>query len=61
MVERRRAERRIDTRGYGDERRRREQPPQPLYGGMERRSLQRRLRDRRLNDRRRSGVLDLPR
>jgi hypothetical protein len=50
MLERRRAERRVETRGYAEERR---QSRGSSYEGLERRLGQRRIRDRRvLGDRR---------
>jgi len=54
MQERRRAEQRIETRGYAEERRR---PGERPYDGPERRLGQRRIRDRRFRERR-VGPLD---
>jgi outer membrane protein OmpA-like peptidoglycan-associated protein len=59
MVKRRGAERRIETRGYGEERRCLPQAPRQFAGNVERRNTQRRVRDRRTRERRRSGALDL--
>jgi hypothetical protein len=56
MQERRRAERRVETRGYADERRR---PGEQPYHGPERRHVQRRIRDRRFRERR-VDSLDTP-
>lgn len=56
MQERRRAERRIETRGYAEERRR---PGQQADDGPERRLGQRRIRDRRFRERR-IDSLDTP-
>jgi len=56
MQERRRAERRIETRGYADERRRSGEQP---YDRPERRHGQRRIRDRRFRERR-VDTLDTP-
>ncbi|MEW6323837.1 MAG: hypothetical protein AB1515_00460 [Nitrospirota bacterium] len=52
MQERRVADRRIETRGYGEERRRFSESTSFSYGGVERRGAQRRCRDRRIRDRR---------
>jgi hypothetical protein len=52
MLERRRDERRIVTRGYGEERRL-QLASEPPGGVIERRGPQRRSRDRRIRDRRR--------
>jgi outer membrane protein OmpA-like peptidoglycan-associated protein len=59
MVERKGVERRIETRGYGEERRCLPHAPRQFAGNVERRNIQRRVRDRRTRERRRSGALDL--
>jgi hypothetical protein len=56
MIERRRAERRIETRGYAEERR---QPRGASYEGMERRLGKRRIRDRRTGGDRRVAASDI--
>jgi hypothetical protein len=56
MQERRRAERRIESRGYAEERRR---PGERPHDGPERRLDQRRIRDRRFRERR-VDSLDTP-
>jgi hypothetical protein len=56
MQERRRAERRIEARGYAEERRR---SGEQTYGEPERRLGQRRIRDRRFRERR-VDSLDTP-
>lgn len=57
MLERRRAERRVETRGYTEERR---QSRGASYEGMERRLGRRRIRDRRAGSDRRIASSDMP-
>jgi len=60
MLERRRAERRVEIRGYAEERRR---PRGQPYEGLDRRLGQRRIRDRRIGGERRiasATSLDTP-